>query len=532
MKRYIILSATLLISLGLAGQNINPEVQVTNEYQTRISDIEKQNTAMTVPDSMLRFDYHFDYSVFDSPYKGAYEFSPYAVKITPEARSYDGRKLYLNAGAGWTLHPELDAVWSVVDNKKVALDIFANGNGFYGDYRWIKDQYLEVDENIRGYGWDFRTVAGAASRFYIGPVILRAELGYDGIFQGHEISGNNSAGHAPWAAVKVSRQSSDGFSFNADVRYRYVNDNSTLMPAEDHDVLVRADLLPYGSGNAGIGVKLKYVYNTWYMGAGAVPHLRIRNGNWDIDAGAELVWNNADEERQFFVSPSVRAVYHAIPACLDVYATAIGSDNMMSYWDYKTRIHHYAGTFCNPQPVRDIADLCLGVDGFFGWGLKYDAKVGYDFMQNMPFWGLDANGKEALLFQDAQMLHADLDFSWNWKSFDVEGEVHYKWFPQELSAGTFTPSAVTARLSAGYNWMKRIYVNVNASMATQRETLFRGTQVVIPWYVDLGLKAEYKLNGNIGFWLKGQNLLNQDIRISPMYSQWGPAIIAGVTLSF
>ena len=69
MKKHIIILAAVLLPLGLGGQNLNPEVQVTNEYQTRMGDASKQGPAMRIPDSLLRFDYHFDYSVFDSPYK-------------------------------------------------------------------------------------------------------------------------------------------------------------------------------------------------------------------------------------------------------------------------------------------------------------------------------------------------------------------------------------------------------------------------------------------------------------------------------
>ena len=120
MKRSIIILVSTLFSFGLAAQNLNPEVQVTNEYQTRIDDVTKQGPRMRIPDSLLRFDYHFDYSVFDSPYKGSYEFSPYSVTITPDPKVYDGRKLYLRGGLGYVLKPELDVVWAAVDQKRMA----------------------------------------------------------------------------------------------------------------------------------------------------------------------------------------------------------------------------------------------------------------------------------------------------------------------------------------------------------------------------------------------------------------------------
>ena len=47
----------------------------------------------------------------------------------------------------------------------------------------------------------------------------------------------------------------------------------------------------------------------------------------------------------------------------------------------------------------------------------------------------------------------------------------------------------------------------------------------------LGAKAEYRFNKHLGAWLKGGNLLNMDIRQSPMYSPLGPSVLAGITLS-
>ena len=90
MKKTNILSAAVLLALTVpaGAQNINQSVQVTNEYLTRFADFQKQGEELQVPDSLLRFDYNFDYSVFDTPYRGSYEFSPYRIDATPAARLF------------------------------------------------------------------------------------------------------------------------------------------------------------------------------------------------------------------------------------------------------------------------------------------------------------------------------------------------------------------------------------------------------------------------------------------------------------
>lgn len=528
MKRHIILTAACFLPLSLMAQNLNPEVQVTNEYEIRINDVVKQGPSMTVPDSMLRFDYHFDYFVFDSPYKGAYEFSPYSVRIAPDAGTYDGRKLYLQAGAGWLLKPELDLTWAAIDGKKAALNVFAKGDGFYGLYRRIDDDKLTVDPSDKDWGWDFRTVGGIESRFNIGKAVLRAELAYDGIFTGHEIY-HNGIGHAPYANINFRRDNADGFSYSANVRYRYVNDRfEGVGLTEDHDVRVDAAISPYVNKRMRIGVDALFTYNTWYWGAGVKPHILFRAGNWDFDAGFRL-----DYTDRLTICPDVNIVFHAFDNYLDIYAGAVGQNHHLSYWDYKTIAHHFVdgNNYPDPQSFREIADLFLGARGFADFGLRYDVKAGYRFLENAPFWGIGANGRETIIFHECNMLHADLALAWQSKRFDVAGGFHYKWLPYGVGERVFAPASYTADLKIGYNWMKRIYVGIGADFASDRCAYVGEDTVTLPWYIDLGARAEYKLTKKVGLWLKGSNLINMDIRQSPMYSPCGPAVIAGVTLS-
>ena len=524
--------------MGLAAQNLNPEVQVTNEYETRISDVVKQGPDMTIPDSMLRFDYHFDYSVFESPYKGAYEFSPYAVTITPAAGGYDGRKLWLKAGAGWTMRPELDLVWSALDRKKASVNVFANGNGFWGKYLRVAEDSFVADKATKDNGWDFRSIAGVDTRFNVGKSILRAELAYDGIFTGHDLM-HNGTGHAPYASVRLERDSARGSSFSFGAAYRYVNDVfEGWAPLQDHDLKADVSLSPYiGDGTRG-ALDLLFAYNSWYFGLEAHPRASFSIGTWDFDAGLRAglysdkfgVSPNVYGTR-FTISPDVKIVGHFLNNHLDVIAGAVGRNHMLSYWDYKTVYHRYWFNYADPRPVWEIADLYAGVRGFTGFGLRGELKAGYKFLQNVPLWTVSATGGETLTYNECGLLHADLSFAWQNERFDVDGAVHYNWLPKGVEERVFAPAAVTADLKVSYNWMKRIYAGVSGDMSTSRTAVVGGTSVELPWYLDLGVWAEYKFNKKFGVWLKGSNLLNHQLRTGPMYCPYGPSVTAGLTLS-
>lgn len=70
---------------GLSAQNLNPTVSVSREYQGKLMEVSKPAVKMAVPDSLTEFNLKFDYSVFENPYKGSYDFKPYNMDMRPDA---------------------------------------------------------------------------------------------------------------------------------------------------------------------------------------------------------------------------------------------------------------------------------------------------------------------------------------------------------------------------------------------------------------------------------------------------------------
>ena len=152
-------------------------------------------------------------------------------------------------------------------------------------------------------------------------------------------------------------------------------------------------------------------------------------------------------------------------------------------------------------------------------------------MKDAPFWAVSATGLEALYFQDCNILHADLLLSWASESFNLDGGIHYTNIPAGIDEGVFAPAAVTGGIKATYNWNKRIYAGLSVDMSSARKATVGITHPKIPGFVNLGISGEYKLNRKVSLWLEGDNLLNHDIRISPLISECGPSVIVGASLT-
>ena len=62
----------LLPESFMRAQNLDPTVEVTRAYVAGKVEVDKPAIRMAVPDTVLKFDMDFDYSVNLSPFRGAY----------------------------------------------------------------------------------------------------------------------------------------------------------------------------------------------------------------------------------------------------------------------------------------------------------------------------------------------------------------------------------------------------------------------------------------------------------------------------
>ena len=177
----------MLVCAMSFGQNINPTVEVTNTYQGNPSEVHKPQIGMAIPDSLMRFDMDFNYEVFEKPYQGAYNFKPYMLAMRPDKDAYRGRKLYLKAGAGYSLHPQLDFVFSPEQSGPFQMSVYANHRSYFGKYHSLVPEPMEDATrivNLPGgtfFGYDALTSAGFDGRYNFDKAILSFGIGYSGL---------------------------------------------------------------------------------------------------------------------------------------------------------------------------------------------------------------------------------------------------------------------------------------------------------------------------------------------------------------
>lgn len=587
--KYIYLLSTAVMALASVGayaQNLDPTVVVNRAYEGKLVDVHKPALEMDVPDSVTRFDLDFDYSIFDKPYKGAYEFNPYVLTMQPASSVLAPKKLYLKAGAGYSLHPTLDLVWSPVFKGALRMDVYANHRSYVGRYRSFRpddvmtgpvsiDRWMQTGgdhahwkgydiESVVGvdcaYDWDKISAMADASYYGLATKDLRISRSYDafdlkfGVFSKSLLESYfmyDVAGSYRFAEDKVGFAVDDSYMgehvFEIDARMGQVFENG-------HKVLmdVELDLAAYSHVESGVTV------GQFAM----VPHYVYSRERWAVDAGLRIakVFRSQGPSPMFnskeqVLYPDVKAWFAAIPDAMRLYGRIGGGNRINTYASLLEENHHL--DFTSGVAGKGMMDVTverlsasLGIDGRIGSKFSYDLRAGYVNYKNAL---LDAVmvGKATDVVSDAdayipgvgyapyQKFNATLNWSLRKENFRFDGDVNYTYaWGFENNDGMFAPSPFTGDVAFEYNWSRRIYAGVDCNYALARKgtvmNLLKGNEIVeavIPGYADLGVYFEFATSRMLSFWLRGGNLLNMTIQRNPLYSESGVNFTVGICLN-
>lgn len=556
MKRFFYILAALAAYVPVAGQNLDPTVEVSRSYEGKLVEMHKPALVMTVPDSVQRFDLDFDYSVFDSPYKGAYEFRPYLLDFRPSAHVDDSKKLYLRAGAGYRLHPELDVVWSPLSGRKFKMDVYASHRSYIGRYLPVEGVR---DSDWKGYALYSR--AGADGHLNLDKLRMGFDVGYLGTAQ-DDFMRRRSYNALDMSLDIASRSLKDEyFHYDFNLDYRLAGDDLRAVSGVRNRVMEN-DLgmdLSLGqvfrrSHRVLFDIELDAAFYTGGFDASAalfslVPHYVFNKGRWNLDLGVRIsVLNRPDAEKGFFstggqvVYPDAKVRFSVMDDALDIFAAAGGGNRLNTYGSLMERNPHFdmsygAGMYDLLDNTVERINAVIGVEGRISSRFSYCLKGGYSNFRNTPMdavfkVGTDGGVASVLLpgvaYTACSSLFAEFDFLWKSEWLQVDGTMSYDGYRgMDMESGIIAPAAFTGDVSVEYNWRKRIFAGVGCEFATDRH----GRYYSVKGYADLSLYAEYAVNRKWSFWAKGGNLLFMPVQRNPFYAEKGGSFTLGICLN-
>lgn len=573
MNRLYISIAALLTCAALGAQNLDPTVEVRRTYEGKLLEAHKPSLEMSVPDSVTRFDLDFDYSVFSNPYKGAYEFNPYKMLMSPLTGRDSQRKFHMRVGAGYELHPYLDLSWAAVSKDRFHLDVWASHKSYVGKYRNIfyspSSEKLTWNKTDKTFGYDLATNAGTTLRYdwYRGRFDMNAA--YYGIHQKNMFRSGRSYDGVD-VSLALSSKSEEEHYFLYDIRadYRFGADkylNDTRNRLHEHVVSFNAVLgQVFGSrGSLLFDVGADFVsmaspVSTYAAGIHFVPHYAIAHGRWNFDVGVRLglifpsfakgglaLYSTKGQ----FVYPDVKISVAAIPDAMKVYAKVGGGERMNTLASVLER-NRYAdagfGTVKSPifDNTIERVSAAVGLEGRIGSRFSYDVRARYGYVHNALMDGVALDGgkyRPILGYASYNRFQTIVECALRTDPFELEVEAVYDLtrFVTE-PVGLFEPAEFEGNASLTYNWNRRIFVGADVRWATSMkgmievlsDSVISEAEAKIPGYADLGINFEYAFNRRISLWARGGNLLNMTIQRSPLFAEGGINFTAGICLNF
>lgn len=573
MNRLYISIAALLTCAALGAQNLDPTVEVRRTYEGKLLEAHKPSLEMSVPDSVTRFDLDFDYSVFNNPYKGAYEFNPYKMLMSPLTGRDSQRKFHMRVGAGYELHPYLDLSWAAVSKDRFHLDVWANHKSYVGKYRNIfyspSSEKLTWNKTDKTFGYDLATNAGTTLRYdwYRGRFDMNAA--YYGIHQKNMFRSGRSYDGVD-VSLALSSKSEEEYYFLYDIRadYRFGADkylNDTRNRLHEHVVSFNAVLgQVFGSrGSLLFDVGADFVsmaspVSTYAAGIHFVPHYAIAHGRWNFDVGVRLglifpsfakggpaLYSTKGQ----FVYPDVKISVAAIPDAMKIYAKVGGGERMNTLASVLERNRHAdAGFGTVKSPIFDNTiervSAAVGLEGRIGSRFSYDVRARYGYVHNALMDGVALDGgkyRPILGYASYNRFQTIVECALRTDPFELEVEAVYDLtrFVTE-PVGLFEPAEFEGNASLTYNWNRRIFVGADVRWATSMkgmievlsDSVISEAEAKIPGYADLGINFEYAFNRRISLWARGGNLLNMTIQRSPLFAEGGINFTAGICLNF
>lgn len=595
MRRYIAIGSALLLAFTAVAQNLNPTVQVTNAYDGKLMDISKKEIAMNVPDSLFRFDWDFNYSVFDNPYKGAYEFNPYVIEMRPEPSVYDGTRLYLRAGAGYSLHPEAQIVWNPNTRGRFGISVYNDFKGFFGDYADVVRNEMEpgvykLERGEAAGGSDMSDRLGAMLRFDLPKAVLSLETGLDFI----KTAGSDSAScfNSPLLVsntVLANRNTLRARSNNPSSAFFYDLAAHFDVLAATSSRLADADATRINETAVGADLRLGYDFKPHYgltflaeadyfrpsssrmpsaTLAELTPLFHLSRERFHLETGVKLskLWKSTvappsgmDDTYSFpntnkrLIFPHLKLDFELVDDALVFFAGLTGGRDYNTCAGYFTSDHRFFFPSMADMAVLSDAtvnafDASLGFSGRMAHRLQYKIDGGYARMFNAPMQGI---GVADLLtpfgfwydMADYDLLYGDIEASWISDRLEFYTDMRlqkaeFRTFKSPVSLPLFSGSAMLR-----HNWNKRVYAGVSVDWATERhvegqlpllppdDISYNSSDYHIPGWADLGLSFEYKTSGKFSVWTKAGNLLNQMVMRKLMLVERGPYFSVGISVN-
>ncbi|SEQ06239.1 TonB-dependent receptor [Flavobacterium urocaniciphilum] len=284
---------------------------------------------------------------------------------------------------------------------------------------------------------------------------------------------------------------------------------------------------------------------------GTKPSFLYQQDDFSVHLGAGLFYTtnkfNETSDGKFFVYPNIKASYRLVGDLMIAYAGAEGNLNQNSYADFVD-----GNPFVSPTlfvaPTDNSYDLYVGLKGKLANAVSFNVRGGLNNEKNKPFFVsntydetiLDKKGYHYgnsfnVVYDDLTTVtvfgEIKADFSKS-TTFGISGTYNLFKVSNMQEAWNMPQLKVESSLDIDftqkwYGGVQLFFVGERLDLVTKQELIFPlasyiQEKVTLDSYFDLNAHVGYKFNKRLTFFLKGNNLANQQ------YNRWANFPVQGV----
>lgn len=296
------------------------------------------------------------------------------------------------------------------------------------------------------------------------------------------------------------------------------------------------------------GSEIKYGYTNF----GFQPSIRLQKDDLSINAGVGFFYSAAQEsgESKFFIYPQVTGSYKVVGDLMIAYAGIEGSLKQNSYREFVEQ-NFFVSPTLGIAPTDQKYDVYVGLKGKLANSVSYNVRGSYKNEDNKAlftsngFQSSNANTDGYIFGNSFGVVYDQVktisffgelkaDFSKN-VSFGVNGT--FNSFSTDAAAEAWNLPSLEVGANLDVTITPKWYAGTSVFFVGERKDQFAQdflplTTVNLDSYFDLNAHVGYKHNERLTFFLKGNNLANQDYQRWLNYPVQGIQVLGGASYKF
>jgi outer membrane receptor protein involved in Fe transport len=294
-----------------------------------------------------------------------------------------------------------------------------------------------------------------------------------------------------------------------------------------------------------------------FTNVGFQPSIKIHKDDLSMTIGAGFFYSAAQEsgESKFFIYPQVTGSYKIVGDLMIFYAGLEGTLQQNSYHDF-VQENFFVSPTLGVAPTDQKFDIYAGLKGKLASSISYNIRGSYKNEEGRALFksniydhfnantdGYTFGNSFDVVYDKVKTLsffgELKADFSKN-VSFGINGT--FSSYSTDAEKEAWNLPAIKLATTLDVNITPKWYAGTSLFFVGERKDIFRQATVTLPFppdenitlksYFDLNAHVGYKFSERLTFFLKGNNLANQDYQRWLNYPVYGLQVLGGASYKF